>query len=176
MKPTDSHSTEGPRRATRAASLALVLPWTVLLACVDSTGPPHPLIEATEFAPSLNVDLETMTRIDGGLYVQDLELGNGRELVYEHRVVLAYDLHLPDGRLVLHQDSAIFVMGCNDVVPGLEAGVSGMRVGGRRRIVVPPRMGYGETAPWPLEIPSFSILVYEVEALASSGYPCQRDP
>ena len=117
-----------------------------------------------------------MTRIDGGLYVEDLQLGDGRELTYDHRVVLAYDLHLPDGRLMLHQDSAIFVMGCNDVVPGLEAGARGMRVGGSRRIVVPPRLGAGERAPWPLELPPFSILVYEVEALRASGYPCEGHP
>lgn len=177
MNPSDLHSAARRRTAARAAvPLALVLPWAVLYACVDSTGPPHPLIEATEFAPSLNVDLEAMTRIDGGLYVEDLQIGDGTELTYDHRVVLAYDLHLPDGRLMLHQDSAIFVMGCNNVVPGLEAGARGMRVGGSRRIVVPPRLGYGERAPWPLEIPPFSILVYEVEALGASGDPCEGQP
>lgn len=174
MNPSDLDSAAGRRTVARAVvPLALVLPWAGLQACVDATGPPYPLIEATDFAPSLNVDLEAMTRLDGGLYVEDLTLGDGTELTYDHQVVLAYDLHLPDGRLVLHQDSAIFVMGCNDVVAGLEAGARGMRVGGRRRIVVPPRLGYGERAPWPLEIPPFSILVYEVEAIGASGYPCE---
>lgn len=176
MSPSDSGpgASAGRRRAARAAAaVALVLPWVVLHACVDSTGPPHALIEATEFAPSLNVDLGAMIRIDGGLYVQDVALGDGGELTYDHRVVLAYDLYLPDGRLALHRDSAVFVMGCNDVVPGLEAGARGMRVGGSRRIVVPPRLGYGEAAPWPLEVPPFSILVYEVEARAAIFDPCE---
>lgn len=173
MNPSDLSAGVGRRTAARVtAPLVLVLPLAVLHACVDSTGPPHALIEATEFAPSLNVDLEAMTRIDGGLYVEDLQPGDGRELTYDHRVVLAYDLYLPDGRLVLHQDSAIFIMGCADVVAGLEGGARGMHVGGSRRIVVPPRLGYGESAPWPLEIPPFSILVYEVEALAASVDPC----
>ncbi|MEX0837276.1 MAG: FKBP-type peptidyl-prolyl cis-trans isomerase [Gemmatimonadota bacterium] len=173
MNPSNLRSAAGRRTVARATvPLALVLPWAVLQACVDSTGPPHPLIEATEFAPALDVDLEAMTRIDGGLYVEDLVVGEGREVGFYQEVVLAYDLHLPDGRLVIHQDSAKFIMGCYEVVSGLEAGVRGMRVGGARRIVVPPRLGYGERAPWPLEIPPFSILVYEAEVLRTSGRRC----
>ena len=149
-----------------------MLPMALLLACVDSTGPPHALIEETEFATSLGVDLDAMRRVGGGLYIQDVRAGEGREIRYEQEVTLAYDLHLPDGRLVVHRDSAKFVMGCNSVVEGLSAGIDGMRVGGIRRVVVPPRMGYGERAPWPLEVPPFSILVYRIEALRSSNRPC----
>ena len=157
-------------------ALARLWPAALLLACVDSTGPPHARIEETEFAPSLGVDLKAMRKVGGGLYTQDLRLGDGRQIEYEQEVTLAYDLYLPDGRLVVHRDSARFVMGCNSVVEGLSAGVDGMRVGGIRRILVPPRMGYGERAPWPLEVPPFSILVYRVEALRSSSRPCRRDP
>jgi FKBP-type peptidyl-prolyl cis-trans isomerase FkpA len=175
MKPLHLSSAPGGHRIPRTGSrFALLLACVAASACVDSTGPPHPLIEETDFDPSLGIDLATMTRIGGGVYVEDLKLGDGRELGYETRVVLAYDLHLPDGRLVIRRESTDFVMGCNDVVRGLETGVSDMRVGGIRRIVVPPRMGYGERAPWPLEVPPFSILVYEVEVLSASGYPCRR--
>ncbi len=163
----------GSSVARTPSAVVRMLPVALLLACVDSTGPPHALIEETEFAASLGVDLDAMRRVGGGLYIQDLREGDGRVLEYEREVTLAYELHLPDGRLVLQRDSAKFVMGCNNVVQGLSAGVDGMRVGGVRRLVVPPRMGYGERAPWPLEVPPFSILVYRVEALRSSGRSCR---
>ena len=174
MKPSRSSSRAGRDLLGRIpVPLALVLPATLLLSCVDSTGPPHALIELTEFAPGLGVDLDAMRKVGGGLYVEDIRLGDGTELRFEQEVTLAYDLYLPDGTHVIRHDDARFVMGCNSVVPGLSAGVDGMRVGGIRRLVVPPRMGYGEEAPWPLEVPPFSILVYRVEALRSSHRPCR---
>lgn len=175
MNPPKPNSAQGRCPATRSsARLFLVLASATYLGCVDSTGPPHPLIEETEFAAALDVELGQMTRIGGGVYVEDLTEGDGPELTFGQRVVITYDLHLPDGRHVLRRDAASFKMGCKAVVPGLETGVTGMRVGGTRRIVVPPRTGYGERAPWPLEVPPHSILVYGVEALASSRYErCQ---
>lgn len=142
------------------------------LACVDSTGPPHPLLEETEFAASLGIDLDQMTRIGGGVYVQDLTVGTGRALEPAHGVRIAYDLFVPEGRHVLRRERSEFVMGCKEVVPGLETGIRGMRVEGARRIVVPPRMGFGERPPWLVDVPPHSILVYVVEALASFRAPC----
>lgn len=141
-------------------------------ACVDSTGPPHPLIEETEFAASLGVELEEMTRIGGGVYVQDLTVGTGPVLESGRGVRIAYDLFVPEGRHVLRSERSEFVMGCKEVVPGLETGIGGMRVGGTRRIVVPPRLGFGERPPWLVDVPPHSILVYVVAALASFGAPC----
>ncbi|MDZ7779089.1 MAG: FKBP-type peptidyl-prolyl cis-trans isomerase [Gemmatimonadota bacterium] len=149
--------------------------------CVDSTGPPHPLIVETDFALSLGIDLEEMTRIGAGVYVQDTISGTGTKVDVHHSVSFAYDLFLPDGRRVLRREGAHFVTGCRQVVSGLETGIRGMRVGGTRLIVVPPRMGYGEEPPWLVEVPPYAILVYFVELRDSRSVtererPCAAAP
>ncbi|MEU3605352.1 FKBP-type peptidyl-prolyl cis-trans isomerase [Streptomyces sp. NPDC035033] len=55
-----------------------------------------------------------------------------------------------------------FALGGGKVIKGWDRGVRGMRVGGRREIVVPPRLGYGRQSPSPL-IPPHSTLVFVVD-------------
>ncbi|MBD0711207.1 MULTISPECIES: FKBP-type peptidyl-prolyl cis-trans isomerase [unclassified Streptomyces] len=59
-----------------------------------------------------------------------------------------------------------FAVGGGKVVKGMDRGVRGMRVGGRREIVVPPRLGYGKQSPTSL-IPANSTLVFVVDLLDS---------
>ncbi|MFD8260567.1 FKBP-type peptidyl-prolyl cis-trans isomerase [Streptomyces griseoluteus] len=57
-----------------------------------------------------------------------------------------------------------FALGGGKVIKGWDRGVKGMRVGGRREIIVPPRLGYGNRSPTPL-IPAGSTLVFVVDLL-----------
>lgn len=60
-----------------------------------------------------------------------------------------------------------FTLGIGQVIPGWDRGLLGMRVGGRRVIVIPPELGYGEDGS-PPRIPGNATLLFEVELLSIS--------
>ena len=55
-------------------------------------------------------------------------------------------------------------MGAGSVIKGFDEGVVGMKVGGRRRLILPPSLGYGERGA-PPKIPSGAVLVFDIELL-----------
>jgi FKBP-type peptidyl-prolyl cis-trans isomerase FkpA len=57
-----------------------------------------------------------------------------------------------------------FVIGAGRLIRGFEQGVVGMRVGGLRRVVIPPDLGYGSTGNGP--IPPNATLIFEIELLS----------
>ena len=63
-------------------------------------------------------------------------------------------------------ESLSFVYGLKRVLPGLEKGLAGMRVGGRRTLVVPSNLGFdGLKYPRPADVPAGAALVFDVELL-----------
>ncbi len=120
------------------------------------------------FSPSLGVDTAAMTKTPSGLRYQDLEKGKGAEATAGKNVSVHYTGWLPNGEKF---DSSRdrnqpfgFTLGAGQVIAGWDEGVAGMKVGGRRKLVIPPDLGYG-TAGAPPDIPPGATLVFDVELL-----------
>ncbi len=103
------------------------------------------------------------------LQIEDLEAGEGPEAKSGDTVDVHYTGWLTDGTKF---DSSLdrgqpfsFTIGQGRVIPGWDQGVPGMQVGGKRKLTIPPHMGYGERGA-PPAIPPNSTLVFEVELLA----------
>ncbi len=148
----------------RAMSVVLA---ALVVACggTDITGPP----EEVEFAPALNVDLAQMTRTASGLYIQDLVVGTGAEAVSGSTVSVHYSGWLPDGTLfdTSRQPGRLpfeFDVGEPGIIAGWNEGVAGMLVGGTRKLVIPPQLGYGAQGS-PPTIPGNVSLVFDIELL-----------
>jgi FKBP-type peptidyl-prolyl cis-trans isomerase FkpA len=149
----------------RFAALVPAL-FVIAAACAKEEALPGDITRAT-FAPALDIDLERMTRTPRGLYYRDLAAGDGAAVSEGQRVSLYYTGNLANG---VRFDSNVggapfsFQVGAGEVIAGFDEGVTGMRVGGRRRIIIPPELGYGEGGTGP--IPPNAILVFTIEVAA----------
>ncbi len=122
-----------------------------------------------EFAASLGVDLAQMTKTASGLYYQDLVVGTGAVAVAGGDVTVHYTGWLHDGTEFdssLGGDPATFNL--TGVIPGWREGIPGMKVWGKRKLVIPPHLGYGKGGVVGL-IPGNATLVFDVELLGVGG-------
>ncbi|HSG09572.1 MAG TPA: FKBP-type peptidyl-prolyl cis-trans isomerase [Longimicrobiales bacterium] len=113
-----------------------------------------------DFDASLGIDLTTMTKTPSGLYYLDLVVGTGATVSTGQTATVGYTGWLPDGTR-FDSGSFSFTVGVGQVVAGFDEGVLGMKVGGKRKLVISPDLGYGDRANGP--IPANSTLVFEVE-------------
>jgi FKBP-type peptidyl-prolyl cis-trans isomerase len=102
------------------------------------------------------------------LKVEDLTVGKGAEAKNGDLVTVHYTGWLTDGTKF---DSSVdkgqpyqFTLGAGKVIPGWDEGVAGMKVGGKRKLTIPPDMGYGAQGAGGV-IPPNATLVFEVELL-----------
>jgi FKBP-type peptidyl-prolyl cis-trans isomerase len=102
-----------------------------------------------------------------GLKIEDLTVGTGAEAKDGNLVTVNYLGTLDNGTKF---DSSYdrkqpfqFILGAGMVIPGWDQGVKGMKVGGKRRLAIPPNLGYGAQAVGP--IPANSTLHFDVELL-----------
>ena len=102
------------------------------------------------------------------LQIEELQAGTGDEAVAGNQVSVHYTGWLTDGTKF---DSSVdrgqpfqFRLGAGMVIKGWDQGVAGMKVGGKRKLTIPPEMGYG-AGGFGNVIPPNSVLVFEVELL-----------
>ncbi len=102
------------------------------------------------------------------MQVTDIVVGTGPEATAGKRVSVHYVGTLTDGKKFdSSRDRAEpfeFALGRGQVIKGWDQGVQGMKVGGKRKLVIPPDLGYGARG-FPPVIPPDSTLVFEVELL-----------
>jgi len=98
-----------------------------------------------------------MKRGRGGVRYEELEPGLGEVARKGATVTVKYSIALNRGEVVEDERVASFKLGERRVIAGLEYGVEGMRVGGRRRLRVGPRLAYREGGV-PGKIPSNAVL------------------
>jgi FKBP-type peptidyl-prolyl cis-trans isomerase FkpA len=109
------------------------------------------------------------TTTPSGLQIEDLKVGDGDTAAAGQHVTVHYTGWLTDGRKFDSSkdrgDPFDFPLGGRRVIAGWDEGVQGMRVGGVRKLTIPPELGYGARGAGGV-IPPNATLVFEVELLA----------
>lgn len=107
-------------------------------------------------------------KLASGLVYEDLVVGNGKMADPGLTVAVNYTGWFTDGTKF---DSSFdrgkpitFTLGAGEMIAGWDQGIKGMRIGGKRKLTIPPDMAYGSEGR-PPRIPPNSTLVFEVELL-----------
>ncbi len=103
-----------------------------------------------------------------GLSIEDVTVGEGAVATPGQKVTVHYTGWLTDGAKFDsskdRDDPFQFALGAGRVIPGWDEGVQGMKVGGTRKLIVPPTLAYGKRGAGRV-IPPDATLVFEVELL-----------
>ncbi len=157
--------TISPSPLSRRPAILLLI-GLLLGGCGGGGDTAPPTAPAPAPAPSLGLPFS----------IDDLETGDGPVAEDGWLVAIGwtgwlYDPDAADNRgesigQVSADDPTSFRIGSGQVIPGVDQGVSGMAVGGRRRVVVPPEMGFGASGA--SGIPGNATLLYEFELAAAA--------
>jgi FKBP-type peptidyl-prolyl cis-trans isomerase len=128
---------------------------------------------AAVLASAIAISLASCSsNIPSDLQLSDIVVGEGSQAVKGSTVTVHYTGWLyKNGRRGKKFDSSLndtqpfsFTLGAGQVIKGWDRGVEGMRVGGKRELIIPPNLGYGGKGAPPL-IPPDSILDFEIQLL-----------
>jgi peptidylprolyl isomerase len=119
--------------------------------------------------PAAQASQAAVVELEGGLKVQDLAVGTGKEAKAEDTIAVNYVGYLENGQKF---DSSydrkkpfILQVGVGQVIKGWDLGIIGMKEGGKRRLFIPSALGYGEQGAGNV-IPPNANLIFDVELLS----------
>lgn len=105
-------------------------------------------------------------KLQGGLQIQDLKVGSGAEAKVGKKIQVYYEGRLKSNNKVFdatkNGPGFKMTLGRGEVIKGWDLGLSGMKVGGKRRLVCPPQLAYGNKGNPPV-IPQNATLVFDIE-------------
>ena len=112
---------------------------------------------------------EKVIKTKSGLQYIDVKVGDGDEAKAGKKVTVHYTGRLKDGKKFDsskdRDEPFSFDLGAGDVIKGWDEGVAGMKVGGTRKLIIPPELGYGARGAGNGLIPPNAELHFEVELL-----------
>ncbi len=132
--------------------------------------PPLPLEPSPDikFDPPFDAAPVATSKTAGGISVDDFVVGEGVTAVKGGEVEVHYTGYLTDGTVfdtsVPRKRPFTFELGAGRVIKGWDEGVEGMKVGGKRKLVIPAALGYGERRAG--KIPPNSTLIFTIELLS----------
>lgn len=145
-------------------SVVVAFGAAVLASCTpEATTGPTPDITQVSFAPALGINIAAMTKTASGSYYQDVINGSGLTAGTGNHLTVNYTGYLTNGAIFdtsVGKAPFVFYLGQGQVIHGWDEALVGMRVGGTRKLVVPPSQGYGSAEVG--SIPANSILVFTV--------------
>ncbi len=154
-----------------AKFVACLLAATMLAGCGEKSEPPKEMAQAEASAPSSFPGVATSAQPEStasGLKYIDLVVGSGAVAEAGKAVVVHYTGYLTNGMKVdssVDRDQAYpFRLGQAEVIKGWDEGIAGMKVGGKRKLIIPPQLGYGERGAGGV-IPPNAELIFDIELL-----------
>jgi FKBP-type peptidyl-prolyl cis-trans isomerase len=153
---------------------AMVIAVIFLLATVALAQTP---VHKTVVVPNTKAPTKVTgdgVKTDSGLQYWDIKIGTGDQAKDGSHVKVHYTGWFTDGKkfdssVDAHQPYA-FTIGKGEVIKGWDEGVTGMKVGGKRQLRIPPELAYGE-AGYKSIIPPNATLIFDVQLLAVSPAP-----
>lgn len=129
--------------------------------------PPPAAGDDKQTTGTVNLEGQTITT-PSGLKYTEVKIGTGAEATVAKRVYVHYTGTLENGKKF---DSSLdrgqpfdFILGQGMVIAGWEEGIKGMKVGGKRKLVIPSKLGYGDKGAAGV-IPPKATLIFDVELM-----------